>query len=64
MGESRLDLCPTCRAPISPAQRERIDAQRPCTCPVGFGQVARADCPRHGELARHTITGPDEVLGD
>lgn len=33
-----------------------------CTCPVGFGQVADPDCPKHGATAKHTITGPPEVL--
>lgn len=61
------DLCPTCRAPVSRAQRERINAAVDglrCTCPVGFGSVADPGCPRHGATARHTITGPPEVLGE
>lgn len=29
-----------------------------CTCPVGFGQVVDAACPRHGNRhPAHTITG-------
>jgi antitoxin (DNA-binding transcriptional repressor) of toxin-antitoxin stability system len=35
---------------------------RVCICPVGFGAVKRADCPRCGRDAAHTITGPDAVL--
>jgi hypothetical protein len=30
-----------------------------CICPVGFGQVARPDCPVHGATANHTITGAE-----
>lgn len=58
------DLCPYCRAPITAEQRARIDeraeaeAEARCTCPVGFGQVVDAACPRHGVRSpAHTITG-------
>lgn len=28
-----------------------------CTCPVGFGAVRDANCPRHNPRPRHTISG-------
>jgi hypothetical protein len=38
-----------------------VKAKPKCSCPVGFGAVADPACPVHPG-ARHTITGPDEVL--
>jgi hypothetical protein len=28
-----------------------------CTCPIGFGAVVDAKCPRHNPRPQHTITG-------